>query len=376
MRFAKQGICGITLALVAGGASAADSSVTLYGVADSYIQYLDNGGNHTIAEKSGGSTGSLFGLKGNEDLGGGLNAEFDVEGGFNLNSGSLYVDPSVLFYRQSWVGLKDDEFGELTLGRQYEPTFRIVYPTDPFSMDEDLSLVVAGALSEDRATLSNQFETGRASNSILYQSPKLAGFQLYGMYALSATVTSPDPMTTGNELNVGGYYSGYGLYAGLAYANQHAGEATYTFPGLTTPVQLALLDTKRYVAAAAYHIGIVNLQFNYAYNQVDNAPARSSAALLGTAHSFSVTEAGATVQATDVDTVEIAVVERDVRGVHDNAPGVQVGVDHFISKRTSVYMRAGYIKNNGSSTESWPLITGTAPGTKQVMAAVGMTHRF
>ena len=376
MRFAKRGMCGITLALMAGGASAADSSVTLYGVADTYLQYLDNGGTHTWSQKSGGSTGSLFGLRGNEDLGGGLSAEFDVEAGFNLNNGTLYADPSVLFYRQSWVGLNDEKWGELTFGRQYEPTYRVIYPTDPFTLNQDLSPRTAAALAPDRATLSNQFETGRASNSVLYQSPRLGGVQLYGMYAFSSTSASPVPENIGNQLNVGAYYAGYGLYAGIAYANQHAGTATYTFANVITPVQLGLLDTKRYVGALAYHIGLVNLQFNYSYSQVGDAPARSTAALLGTAHSFDVMELGATILATVADTIEIAAVQRNVRGVHDNALGFQAGLDHSISKRTSVYVRAGYIKNNGSSTQSWPLVTVSEPGTKQVMAAVGMTHRF
>lgn len=376
MRFAKRGICGVTLALVAGGTWAAESNVTLYGVADSYLQYLDNGGSHTWAQKSGGSTSSLFGLMGKEDLGGGLIADFDVESGFNLNNGSLYVDPSVLFYRQAWVGLKDEKYGELSFGRQYEPTYRVIYPTDPFSLNQDLSIRTAATLSADRATLSNQFETGRASNSILYQSPRLGGVQVYGMYALASTSASPVPETIGNQLNVGANYVGYGLYVGLAYANQHPGTATYTLGSVATPVQLALLDTKRYVGALAYRIGIVNLQLNYAYNQAGNPAARSTAALLGTADSFSMVELGTTILATVADTVEIAAVERNVRGTHDNALGVQVGIDHYLSKRTSLYARAGYIKNNGSSTESWPLVSVSAPGTKQVMAAVGMTHRF
>jgi general bacterial porin, GBP family len=376
MRFTKRGMCGVTLALAAGGASAADSSVTLYGVADSYVQYLDNGGNHAVSVKSGGSTGSLFGLMGKEDLGGGLSAEFDVESGFNLNNGSLYVDPSVLFYRQSWVGLKDEKYGELTFGRQYEPTYRIIYPTDPFSLNQDLSIRTAATLSADRATLSNQFETGRANNSILYTSPRLGGVQVYGMYAFASTSAAPVPETIGNQLSVGANYVGYGLYAGVAYSNQHPGTATYTFPSIATPVQLALLDTKRYVGALSYHIGIVNLQFNYAYSQAGDAAAHSTAALLGTAHSFSMIELGATILATVADTIEIAAVERNVRGAHDNALGIQAGIDHYLSKRTSLYARAGYIKNNGTSTESWPLVSVSQTGTNQVMAAVGITHRF
>ncbi len=376
MRFGKRRICGVTLALMAGSASAADSSVTLYGIADTYVQYLDNGGAHSWSEQSSGSSASLFGLRGNEDLGGGLNAEFDVESGFNLNNGTLYADSSVLFYRQSWVGLKDQKYGELTLGRQYEPTYRIVYPTDPFLLNQSLSPRSAAVLAGDRATLSNQFDTGRASNSILYQSPRLGGFQLYGMYAFQSTSAAPVPETMGNQLSVGGYYSGYGFYAGLAYANLHGGTANYTLPSVATPVPIALLSTKRYIAATSYHIGIVNLQFNYTYNQVGDPAARSTAALLGTAHSFSVMEAGATILATVADTVEVAAVQRNVRGAHDNALGYEIGIDHALSKRTSVYARAGYIKNNGTSTQGWPLVSVTQTGTKQVMAGVGMTHRF
>jgi general bacterial porin, GBP family len=178
MRFISQGICGATLALVAGGAMAADSSVTLYGVADTFVQYLDNGGTHSYSERSGGATGSQFGLKGNEDLGGGLSAQFDVETGFNINNGTLFADTTSLFYRQAWVGLRDDKYGSLSMGRQYEPSFRVVYPSDPFRANEVLSPFSADVLAVDRNTLSTQYDAGRASNSVLYQSPNLAGLQL------------------------------------------------------------------------------------------------------------------------------------------------------------------------------------------------------
>jgi GBP family porin len=191
MRLISQGICGATLVLAAGSAAAADSSVTLYGVADTFVQYLDNGGNHSFSERSGGATGSLFGLKGDEDLGGGLTAQFDVETGFNINNGSLFADTNALFYRQAWVGLNDSKYGSLTMGRQYEPSFRVVYPTDPYRANEVLSPFSAAVLTVDRKTLSTQYDSGRASNSILYQSPNMGGLQLYGMYAFAATVTQP-----------------------------------------------------------------------------------------------------------------------------------------------------------------------------------------
>ena len=372
MRLISQGICGATLVLAAGSAAAADSSVTLYGVADTFVQYLDNGGNHSFSERSGGATGSQFGLKGNEDLGGGLAAQFDVETGFNINNGTLFADTSTLFYRQAWVGLNHSTYGSLSMGRQYEPSFRVVYPADPFRANEVLSPFSAAVLTVDKKTLSTQYDSGRASNSILYQSPNLGGLQLYGMYAFAATVTQPVPATTGNMLNLGASYSGYGLYAGVAYVNQHPGQETIA--GL--PTALSLLGTEHFIGALAYRVGIVNFQFNYSYQRAQDPSARSLAAVLGTAHSLSIAELGATIQATAADTIEIAGVQRSVRGAHDNAPGIQIGADHSISKRTSFYVRAGYIKNNGSATVSWPGDTVSEPDTKQVLATVGMTHRF
>lgn len=377
MRLIYQGMCGVALALAAGSA-VAQSSVTLYGTVDVFMQYLDNGGKHSYSERSGGNTGSMFGLKGTEDLGNGLKAIFDLENGYNVNNGGFFVDSSTLFYRQAWVGLSQNRYGQLTFGRQYQPTFWAIYPSDPFRADEVLSPLSALALAAtDTKTLATQYQPGRLSNSMVYTSPNVGGFKFYGMYAFSATSTAPVPQTSGNTLDVALTYSGYGLYAGLAYSNQHAGTETIPLP-TTTPSTgtLGLIGTEHYTGALAYRIGIVNLQANYSYSRpLDNAPAHSLAELLGAVHSFSVAEVGATIQATSADTIELAAVERDVRGVHDNTIGFQIGVDHNLSKRTALYARAGYMKNNGSANTSWPGNTAAA-GSKQVLAVVGMTHRF
>jgi predicted porin len=372
MRFINHRVCAATLIFAAGGAMAAGSGVTLYGVVDANVQYQDNGGVHAFSQKSGGSTGSLFGLKGSEDLGGGLKAQFNVETGFNVNNGGLFANTTALFYRQAWVGLSDDRYGSLTMGRQYEPSFRVIYPTDPFRANEVLSPFSAMVLAVDRNTLSTQYDSGRASNSIMYASPDLKGLRFYGMYGFANTVSQPVPATNGNLLNVAVNYSGYGFYAGLAYVNQHAGQQT--IPGL--PASLSLLGTEHFIGALAYRIGIVNLQFNYSYNRAKDPAAGSLAAHLGTGHSLSIVELGATIQATPADVIAIAAVQRKVRGGHDNTPGIEVGVDHAISARTSLYLRAGYMKNNGSATVSWPGVSVSAPGTKQILGAAGMTHRF
>ena len=387
MRFVRTSTCAATMMLAAGSA-AAQSSVTLYGVADVFVQYQDNGGNHSFSEKSGGSTGSQFGLKGNEDLGNGLKAIFDVETGFNINNGTLFANTQTLFYRQSWVGLKDDTYGSLTFGRQYQPSFWAVYFADPFRGNEVLSPLSAADLAgaSDKATLATQYIAGRTSNSIVYTSPDMRGVHVYAMYALASTVTQPLVTTNGNMLDLAANYSGYGFYAGLGYQFQHSGQETAPLvasaPSLLTTFDL--VSTEHFTSALAYRWGIVNFQFNYTYNKPTDPPAGSVVAItpalklpLSTlVHPFSIVELGATIQATAVDTIEIAGIERDVRGVDDNTPGIEIGVDHNISKRTSFYMRAGYMKNNGSANVSWPGTTGVASGSKQVIAVLGMTHRF
>lgn len=373
MRFISKGIFATSLALAAGSA-AAQSSVTLYGVADTFLQYLNKGGASSVSQRSGGSTGSMVGFRGKEDLGGGLKAVFDLESGFNINNGASFADTTALFYRQAWIGLQQDKYGTLSFGRQYQPSFWAVYPTDPFRGNEVLSPLSAAdlAAASDRHTLAVQYAPGRISNTIFYQSPNVAGAKLYAMYGFAATATQPIPTTSGNMIDVALTWQGAGLYAAVAYLNQHSG--VETIAGL--PRSLNLLGTEHFTGALAYQIGIVKLQFNYSYARPKDAAPGSMAALLGAGHALSYGELGATIQATDADEVQFAVVERDVRGVHDNALGFQVGVDHNVSKRTSFYARAGYIKNNGSSMMSWPGISVTEPDASQTLVAIGMTHRF
>ncbi|CAG9274330.1 putative porin [Paraburkholderia unamae] len=371
LKLISRSVIGAMFAMAAGSACA-QTSVTLYGVADTFFQYLNNGGSASVSQRSGGSTGSMFGLKGSEDLGGGLKANFVLESGYNINNGSAFADTTTLFYRQAWVGVAHADYGSLTFGRQYQPSFRAVYPTDPFRANEVLSPLSAAVLATDRNTLSTQYAAGRTSNAILYVSPKLAGFQLNAMYGFAATVTQPVPATTGNILDVSATYTGYGLFVGLAYMNEHSG--VETVPSL--PSALTLVGTEHYTAALAYRIGIVNLQANYSYASPKTPAAHSLAALIGSAHPYNITEVGASIQASSFDSFQIAGIQRNIHGINDETFGVELGYEHQVSKRTSLYARAGYLKNHGEATMSWPGVSVTAPHTSQTLAVVGMSHLF
>ena len=119
------------LALVAlgafAGAAHAQSSVTLYGIIDEGFIFNNNAkGGHLYGLSSGVMQGSRFGLRGTEDLGGGLKAIFVLENGFDVNSGRL-GQGGLMFGRQAYVGLSS-QFGTVTLGRQYDSVVDYVGP--------------------------------------------------------------------------------------------------------------------------------------------------------------------------------------------------------------------------------------------------------
>ena len=111
-------------ALAAVGAASAQSSVTLYGVVDTGYGVEQTKTElfgvttktRTTGLMSGNLSGSRWGLKGQEDLGNGLSAVFNVEAGFNSADGSFAGG----FNRRSVVGLKGG-FGQVLLGRDYTP---------------------------------------------------------------------------------------------------------------------------------------------------------------------------------------------------------------------------------------------------------------
>lgn len=129
--------CVLTALLVSSGACLAQSSVDLYGTADVGLRATSglNGNNaptppgHTTAVSSGIDNTSLWGLKGQESLGGGWKALFRLEGGINMDTGAS-AKSDRLFDRQAWAGL-DSPYGTLALGRQANLISDALVPVDP-----------------------------------------------------------------------------------------------------------------------------------------------------------------------------------------------------------------------------------------------------
>ena len=115
--------------LACSGSAFAQSNVTLYGVADVYMQFA-KGDQSSKSLESGGLSGSRLGFKGREDLGDGLKAFFQLETGMAMDTGKT-TQGGVFFGRQALVGLSGG-FGSFSAGRQYTPHFIALDADDPF----------------------------------------------------------------------------------------------------------------------------------------------------------------------------------------------------------------------------------------------------
>ncbi|WP_316152193.1 porin [Cupriavidus sp. BIC8F] len=117
------------------GSAFAQSSVTLYGIVDQSLRFTTNSDaqNHSQTQLSNGAvTNSRWGLKGSESLGNNLKAIFQLENGFDPDTGKANQGGR-LFGRQAYVGLSGD-FGTIKLGRQYTEGFNFFGDYDPLTI--------------------------------------------------------------------------------------------------------------------------------------------------------------------------------------------------------------------------------------------------
>lgn len=165
-------------ALAASTGAQAQSSVTLYGVLDDSIAYVNNQKGHSnVYLRQGNLYASKFGFKGSEDLGGGTSAIFDLQAGFDPNNGTA-SSSGLLFNRQAYVGLQNKTWGTLTMGRQYTPYFLLVGPLAS-------STYLTGATGAHPGDIDSLDTTVRINNSVTWTSPNWQGFSASALYGLS-----------------------------------------------------------------------------------------------------------------------------------------------------------------------------------------------
>ncbi|MGJ7495781.1 porin [Variovorax sp. RT4R15] len=268
-------------ALAVAGVASAQSSVTLFGVVDASISHYETSSRYvntnpffvpvagvdysnrkqsaTVLANSGYNS-SRLGFRGTEDLGGGLAASFWLEAPLSNDDGSTSTTFS--FARRSTVSLSGG-FGEVRLGRDYNPTFWNDTVFDPFGTNgvgTNLISNMNGAAIFGPGNASTNANYVRASNSIGYfLPPNLGGFYGQLQYAFHEKVKYDPGLTTPAVAN--NSRTGRNVAARFGYANGPldvafaVGQSTVGdqfYPGITSNVKIANLG-------ASYDFGVVKL---------------------------------------------------------------------------------------------------------------------
>ena len=229
------------------GAASAQSSVTLFGVVDLNLRYLDNDAGTQYQMASDGNASSRLGVRGVEDLGGGLNASFWLEGSMSPQNGTATGQS---WQRRSTVSLSGG-WGEARFGRDYTATFWNATIFDPFGTNGigssgNIYLVAPNTPGGSYGTLV------RANNMVGYFLPSGIAGGLYGQAQLAAGQGSNGNKYLGFRL---GYASGPFNVAGAWCRTQVTGGV----PGQGLPDQ----NGTNWNLGGSYDFGVVKLSGYY-----------------------------------------------------------------------------------------------------------------
>jgi predicted porin len=342
--------------------SHAQSNVTIYGIMDAGVEYANhaNAAQQSVTRvTSGGQNTSRFGFRGTEDLGGGLKALFNLEGGLFIDTGS---SDGVLFKRQANVGLQN-EFGRVILGRSFTTTYDFLLPFDPLGFAPNYSWVTSG-----NGTAVSKYGFPTAFDNLVKYEGNFGGFKVGASYGFG---------------EVGGNAADSRKYnGGLGYANgPFSVVATYDRVNGNTVVATGNRSrTTTAHLAAAYEVAPgIGLKGGY----------RNYKLAAGTAATPEVRAdlfwAGVNYQATSALELTAAVYSQNVKNVAAGTDAdptmVVLRGKYALSKRTFLYSSAAYAKakNNqlvGLTRDS------TADGgvsgfaNSQTGLSAGIQHRF
>lgn len=226
--------------------------VTLYGIAYITLENVEAKGGAVPVPRRNRVTdqSSRIGIRGTEDLGGGLKAFFQLETGFAVDQvQTTYAT------RNSAVGLQGG-WGSILAGRWDTPMKVANGAVDPWA-DNQLGDLTAGTMRQ------NGFSQ-RMDNSVQYWSPTIAGFALRGMYVANEGKTASNVTPSLNPSMYGGSLTWTQGPVYLAYAY----EKHKNFVGTTSgppagPVPTANVDEEGQTVAGSFQLGPVKLGGQY-----------------------------------------------------------------------------------------------------------------
>ena len=243
----------------------AQSSVTLYGAVDDAIVYANNQkGASNVYLRQGNLYASKWGLHGTEDIGGGTSVIFDLQNGFDPNTGALSSSTQI-FNRQAYVGLQNLQYGTFTMGRQYTPYYLFVGPLTASNW-------LTGATGAHPGDIDGLDTTIRINNSLVFTTPNWNGLQASGMYALGGIAGSTGK---GQTISAGVRYTTGPVNLAAGYLRMDNAQQTTGFdPASTGSFGTSSLNTGYVSAKALQHIAaaadytIGNLMMGLTYSNV------------------------------------------------------------------------------------------------------------
>ena len=319
--FAKKNLIAVAALATLAVSAQAQSSVTLYGNVDVAVGRFGEPFADSVTEvRSSVLTESFFGLKGQEDLGGGLKAVFKLESSLAVDTGAALGGTGNFFDKNATIGVVGS-FGTLTAGRQ-ESLFK----------QEAIAFNPLGASSFSPTALAFGVQGDSWSNTIGYVSPNMGGLTLSAQYA-------PKEGALGDASNYDG-----SLYA--VSANYTAGAlALSVVYGQTKPFDFGVtLKDRTYLLGASYDFGVVKAFAQY-------AKAKTDAKGVGEVASPTFYQIGAIVPVTAAGSVHVSFGQNKDDGWKDQA--FTLAYNHNLSKRTGVYAGFERVKEkNGGASDS------------------------
>ena len=332
--------------LAASGAAMAQSSVTLYGVADAFVGSnkveLNGMGQRQTTVSTSGVNGSRWGLKGTEDLGGGMKAIFTLESGFSLDTGAS-AQNGTLFSRQAYVGLQSG-FGTVSVGRQYS-AYDTLHGATNHNYDAFTFNAASGANGGVAANGMKDYSS-RVDNSIAYTSPDFGGFSGAVVYSFGEnknTASNVNGDATDNA-SLHFKYANGPVLVGYAYQEEKLAAVG------------GVQDKNKYnLVGATYDFGVVKL--NGSYNTAKNRTFKDKEGQIGVVVPFGAAAISA----------GYARSKSEGLGVERTGKGFSLLGTYDLSKRTRLYAGA---QNTKAYVLNSPL------ETKTTVYGLGVRHAF
>lgn len=332
-------------ALTAGSAhaqTAPASSVTLYGLIDTGVEYLTNVGpardNLTRMPGLTGSLPSRFGFRGTEDLGGGLRALFTLEGGFGPDTG-VSNQGGRFFGRQAWVGLGGG-WGTVSLGRNYSMLYWGVFDGD-----------LLGPNAFGLGSLDSYIPNTRVDNSIAYRGT-FSGLTLGATYSVGRDAVNAGPSPSGTNCagenpaakSACNQWSAIAKYDAPAFGIALAADEQRGGPGAFAGLVRSNLKDLRVTLNGYVKLG-TQFKFTGGALRRDNDAAAAASATNGATSRSTIGWLGAAWMPTPSYTLDGQVQRISFgKGGDDSTLYVLRGFYNF-SKRTLVYVQGAHISN-------------------------------